>query len=321
MKFYIYRKASAYTALCLLITSTLYAQQPQQYFQKQFHFITDNDAYVFQLKDGYYTNGLFLQYTWLGNSEKKRKTIHSIQLGQRLYNSNHGDPPSEAEVDRPFCGYLYGQYQQTQFINNYSFFSWAGSIGSIGKASLGEAVQNSYHDIFNFYEPTGWEYQLNNAVEVDGFIKAGTTLFPKISNGISLKPVAQVNLGTTFTGASAGMYFQLGALEDAKNSVLFEGHLNENGVHTKRKFETFVYFFPRIIVQGYNATIQGGMFRNHKGPVTDDPEHLVYQHTIGWIYTQARFNIGLSLIYETKEAQRQLENQTYGSIRVGYCFR
>src|SRR4051812_2392623 len=72
---------------------------------------TDNDSFLGQGSDRYYTNGIFIYYRHAlkvneGDSKLKNKVL-GFEAGQKIFNPQSGSIPSVDYLDRPFAGYLY----------------------------------------------------------------------------------------------------------------------------------------------------------------------------------------------------------------------
>ena len=128
----------------------------------------------------------------------------------------------------------------------------------LGPASWGEGLQNSYHKLFGYSRFNGWQYQVQNALGIDlGAAYAQTVL--EDSSWFKLVPQATVNLGTTYTNASIGMYTVIGSFEKNSHSVLWNAGVSAVSENKHRKSELFMYWYPQIIYQVYNGTVQGGL--------------------------------------------------------------
>src|ERR1700756_2341747 len=77
---------------------------------------TDNDSYLLQGSDRYYTDGIFLYYRHalkVNESSKLENKVLGFEFGQKIFNPQSGsianangvDQPSL--IDRPFAAYLY----------------------------------------------------------------------------------------------------------------------------------------------------------------------------------------------------------------------
>ena len=65
------------TTLLLLLSFIGNTQNKIPNYTKEFSFKTENDAYLFNLNDSYYTNGFILNYAFMKNQKEKKK-IQSI---------------------------------------------------------------------------------------------------------------------------------------------------------------------------------------------------------------------------------------------------
>jgi hypothetical protein len=189
-------------------------------------------------------------------------------------------------------------------------------LSESGSASLGEALQNGYHSLFNYGKFTGWQYQVRNATGVNAGIDIAQPL-TKQKSWWQVTPIVSANLGTDFINTHIGGRFCIGKLQSPENAVLFN-----NGISASKQkpgVEFFLYWQPELLWQGYNATIQGGLLHKGSGAVLGTPETWMYQEKTGVILSAGRWITDLSVVYQSKEAVKQTRPQRYGSIRV--CYR
>ncbi len=300
--------------------------QKTNVFSQEISFTTENDFYALKSNDSYYTNGLFLQFSKAKNINGK-KIINRLALGQMIFTQQHtGDTWRIIEpLDRPFCGYLFVKYSKDKFLTNSRLFSYKIEIGATGDASLGKSLQESLHKLLDFsgYFPQ-WETQIPNSIGVTAGIKYAATIAPEKANQSLFKivPIVKANAGNYFINAKAGAYFCVGKFEKTENSVLLDARINATEVKNKRKHELIFYYFPQIIVQGYNATIQGNLFAKQMPSIVfvSKPETLVLQNTFGIAYANKRWTTKVEAIYQTKEAVSQLNNHEYVGLQAAYRF-
>lgn len=292
------------------------AQNNPDYFSKELSFTTENDAYLFQKKDAYYTNGVFFALS-KASEKNGRKRVTSYELGQMIFTPVSRANTTPSNIDRPFCGYLFIKVSQTQFQKNDAVVKYKASVGEVGQASLGEGLQNSYHRLFHYMRFTGWQYQVQNAIGLDMGISYAQTVLED-SSWIKFVPQAQANLGTTFTNASLGIYTCLGSFEKNSNSALWNARVQTREGESRRNFELFLYWYPQVILQGYNATVEGGLLNKGTGAVLAESERWMFQQSIGLCYAKGRWTTRASWVYQSKEAVTQLRSQQYGSALVSY---
>jgi lipid A 3-O-deacylase len=312
------QKLLIYSCIIFLTITASAQSEKADHFSSEFSFATDNDAYLFRKQDAYYTNGFFFALKTAQNKKGKR-SIHTYELGQMIYTPLIRKTAGPEDIDRPYCGFLFLKFSKTQFPSARSVLQYSSGIGQVGNASFGENVQNSYHALLNYSRFTGWQYQVRNALGIDLGITYAHTLLEE-GSWIKLAPLVQANLGMTFTNAKLGAYLCLGSFESNANSALWNARVQKNGAALRRKYELFVYWYPQVILQGYNATVQGGMFHKGSGAVLGEIEPWMFQQTWGVCYAEGRWTTQLALIHQAKEAVLQKKTQQYGSIQVGYRF-
>ncbi len=308
--------------VCLMFICAFYLvaanaqQNPKQYYTGELTFINDNDAFLLQKKDAYYTNGLFLRYTKAGE-KRGHKVTRSFEIGQKIYTPLIRKTASPADIDRPYCGYLYLGYQQKTFLPNKSVFQTEASIGIVGSNSFGEELQNSYHSLLHYGPFYGWNYQVQNALGLDLGLSYARTVFED-SSWIQWVPKADINLGTTFTNAKLGAYLCIGNFESQQNSALWNARVQKSQTTTRRNHELFVYWYPQLVFQGYNATVEGGMFNKGNGAVLGETKRFMFQQNWGLCYARGRVTTRMELIYQTREAVAQTLPQRYVSLQFSY---
>lgn len=296
----------------------------QQSFSKEFSLLTDNDLYTSLFRDRYYSNGLFLTYRQVhkaGENKKIKKIISSFQLGHMIFTPVKATLEFAAQHDRPFAGYLFGEYGRSYFYKNQNTLITKLQLGAIGPNSQGKELQNFIHGIYNFPNATGWKHQIKGAIAVNLEINYSKYLSKMSFDRFDLSSYSVVRAGTVFTDISTGVYSRFGfkKLQKLYNSTAFNSNLNtKNG---KNYSESYIYIKPLISYIMYDATIQGS-FLNTNSPVTYDIMPFKFSLEIGYRYNWNRFNYGYTFHYHTKKLKsiRVKNSNTYGSIYIGYNF-
>jgi lipid A 3-O-deacylase len=301
---------------CMVIMSTAQTRSGRSW-GREFTFTTENDAYLLQKKDAYYTNGFSFNLR-TAKEIKGKRVISSYELGQKIYTPLIRKTTGPKDIDRPYCGYLYLQFMQTRFPANDAILQYEATLGQVGQASLGENLQNSYHKMLGYARFTGWQYQVQNSLGTDIGARYAQTLLQD-SSLFKFIPVAELSLGMNYTYAALGAYFCLGAFEKNQQSALWNARL-QTGEGGGRKAELFAYWYPQIIFQGYNVTVQGGLISKGQGAVLKDPEPLMFLQHIGLCYASGRITTNLALVIQSKETTTQTNPHQYGSVQVSYRF-
>ncbi|MBC7651164.1 MAG: lipid A deacylase LpxR family protein [Deinococcales bacterium] len=305
-----------FSMLLLVITCACYGQKTT--YSKQLSFKTDNDAYLLQKKDGYYTNGLFVTLS-TASEKNNHKIITSYELGQMIFTPRNVNFLRDGGIDRPFCGYLYLLYNKAVFLPKQQIIEWAASIGTVGANSLGENVQETIHKLFKYKKFVGWDTQISNEVGLNTTLKYAKALSTINTPLLKIIPQSELTLGTTFTNAKIGGYICFGLMREASNSSLFNASISKNTM-AKTKAECFIYWHPQLIYQLYNATVQGGLFTDNGHDVTAPVFATMYMQTFGLRVASGRIASKLEVAYQTQEARTQQQSQRYASISIGYQF-
>lgn len=310
----------------LLLFFSSEAQHPaSRIYSKQLSITTENDYYLFQGKDAYYTNGIIINYSKIHHSKKSGfiKQTDQYEIGQKIFTAYSRKIYEASQIDRPIAGYLYAKFLRTGFMTHNRLFQWGVSLGTIGKAALGKQMQNGYHRLINV-DPNLWgwiwDYQLKTepGINLHGLYAKGLVYTPK--SLFQLSPVTNVTLGTSFTNISEGLFFQFGKLKSPDQSAYWNASVEENPATPVKKTELFFYYYPEIKYQLYDATMQGGLFRKDKGPITSSVKPFVFTQQLGALYSFDRYTLRLGVVFVTKEASTQHFDHTYGSIQGSYRF-
>lgn len=284
---------------------------------REVSFTSDNDAYLFQKKDAYYTNGFFFGLR-TAHEKDGRKILQGYEIGQMIFTPLIRKTAGPGDIDRPYCGYLFLHFDHTKFDDKHnSVFQYGAGIGEVGNASFGESVQNSYHKLLGYGRFTGWQYQVQNALGADLGVSYARS-FQEDSSWIKLVPAVEANLGMNYTNAKLGAYLCIGNFENNSNSALWNARVQTKPTATRRKYELFAYWHPQVILQGYNSTVQGGVFTRDSGAVLGRVQRWMFQQNWGLCYAEGRWTANLELVYQTKEAVDQKTPQQYVSIRASY---
>lgn len=312
--------------LLVFMTVCVFAHaQSAPSFRKEISFTTDNDNYTLQRRDGYYTNGFNLSLHQLAvpRNARTKKAIMRYELGQMIFNPYKYSIVDPMQMDRPFSGFLFARVTRSRFFENNANLQYGIMAGVLGPSSGAKAVQRKYHELINIYEVPGWEYQLRSEASVNLQAQYTHPLAGKPVEGFSvdLHGLARASLGSSFTHAAAGVLFRMGFIENADESAMWNSRLHSTAPTYLRRREFFLFFQPEVMAQAYNATLQGGMFREDKGPVTADLNSFLYQHRIGLMFANRRFSASFSIIHRTREAKNQYRKENYGSIGISYRMR
>ncbi|CAN5508609.1 lipid A deacylase LpxR family protein [soil metagenome] len=311
--------------ICLLATVAASAQTHSNEIGLQ----VDNDSFLAQGSDRYYTNGAFLYYR---HALTINTTAHPLlankvlgfEVGQKLFNPQSGYVPGPQYVDRPFAGYLYAGANLNFLYKNESNLKLSAQLGVVGPASGGEEAQKFIHDTFGFYTLGGWQYQIKNDAELN--LGAEYNKLIARASWIDVTAGAYANLGNGFTGAGIGPLLRAGNFNQLFNSVSTQSTVSKGGqVAPLHKHELFFYYKPQLNYVLYDATIQGGLFDNHNDPynqeITLDKKPLIFSQQFGIAYSGERFVFDVNAIFHTKDVKEMIRSHQWGSVTMLYKFK
>jgi len=279
--------------------------------------ITENDAYLSEYQDKYYTNGIFLFYRYVANSHRSNinKKIIEFSAGQQIYNPYHGDIYVASLQDRPFAGYLFAQASINKFYQDESVLKLSGQLGILGPGSQAEQVQDAYHGWFQFYNPNGWQYQIKNSPGIQAGAFYSKKLFPSApTDQIDCNGFADIRLGTIHTDATIGVLsrISLNDLLPIFNSNIYGASVGKNNSNT----EVYFYISPRVNYTLYDATIEGGLF-DTGSPLTFGVVPFRFNIESGLRFRYRKINFSYSVTFNSKEVQNNLaKRDQYGNITV-----
>jgi hypothetical protein len=308
---------------CLILSLvTLTASSQTANFKNEFGFRSDNDSFLGVGQDRYYTNGLFLSFRHAlkqdSDRQKFAKKIYEVEAGQYMYNPQTGQIKSQSQVDRPFAAYLYAGAKLNLIYKNEQSFELSLNAGTIGPNALGKEVQEGLHNAVGFYKISGWEYQVQNEIGVNAGLRYSRLLSRKGNNDFTLQNY--VNVGNTFSALGAGMLFRTGRINPFSSSVSNNSRISNSQKDTIPAKEFFFFTRPMLNFVAYDATVQGGLFTDDKGPVTFSPRRLQYSQELGVNYAVKRWTLNFFVTFKSRDDKQQQVPHQYGSAFIYYRF-
>ncbi|HEY0677101.1 MAG TPA: lipid A deacylase LpxR family protein [Chitinophagaceae bacterium] len=308
----------------MALSQSLFAQRAPGHYSKEISFTTENDNYLLQKRDGYYTNGFYFSFQHLAGIKKRSagKVIMRYELGQMIFNPYKYSITDPEQMDRPFAGYLFVKASRSGFFSNEANLQYGLSAGILGKPSGAEQTQRVYHDLINIYKVEGWDYQLKDefGLNIHAQYTHPVTGELRRGSGLDLNAIVKASAGNTFTNGVAGLLLRIGLLEKPSQSVAWSSRLHREQAGYFRKSEFFIFYQPEVMLQVYNATLQGGLFRSDKGPVRAELQPWLYQHRMGLMFAQDRCSIIFAVVHRTREARGMRRKENYGSVQLAYRF-
>ena len=307
--------------ILLLVSATVWAQSPKHEIGIQ----TDNDSYLATGSDRYYTNGIFLYYrqALLIKNKENSSLVNKVlgfEAGQKMFNPQSGSVPSTMYIDRPFAGYLYVGSTLNLLYQNEGNLKLGAQIGVVGPASKAEQAQEFIHNTFGFYPAQGWQYQIRNDYELNLSAEYNKLLVRASSVDLSFSSYA--NLGNGFTGAGIGPFVRLGRFNQLFNSSITQSSVSNENLNKLNKRELYFYYKPMLNYIGYDATVQGSLFKDYSNTnqITATPERIMISNQAGLDYSSNHFTIDASVIFHTKDVKEMIRAHQWGSVAAFYRF-
>lgn len=313
---------------CLACSSGAFAQTSHR---NEIGFETDDDSYLAQGFDRYYTAGTFFYFRHalkVDTAKKLQNKVLGFEIGQKLYtpqtgsiNINGVDDPRY--IDRPFAAYLYAGATLNLLFKDESNLKLGAQIGVVGPAAIGKPIQDFIHDTFGLYHPSGWEYQVDNDAELN--LSANYNRLLIRDSWIDVSLTSYANLGNGFTGAGVGPLFRLGDFNQLFNSESTQSTaINSRNFTPLHDRELFFYYQPMINWVGYDATVQGSLFNKKSASsieITAVPERIVLSNQLGIGYSGKRFVIDAAVVFHSRDVRTMVTDDEWGDITFMYRFR
>lgn len=300
--------------LLFLFTACAFAQT------KEMGLVLENDLFTSSVNDKYYTNGIEVFYRYLAKKppETAVKKINEFRIGQYIFNPQTVKAADPNVHDRPFSGYLFGQFSQSWLYANESVLRLNAQAGVVGPASQAQEMQEFIHNTFGYKPVRGWEYQTHNALA----LQLGASYSKKIygDDHFDLNAKGNAAAGTVFAGATVGVLsrISLKPLLPVYDSALYGAALRNEASAYKSQSEFFFYISPAINYQVYDATIQGSLF-NDNSPITFDVVAWRFTGEAGFKYRRRRLALSYAFVYRGKEVHNRVnEGYFFGSIQMGW---
>jgi lipid A 3-O-deacylase len=187
------------------------------------------------------------------------------------------------------------------------------SLGVIGQASGARWIQETIHRWIHDTNPKGWNNQIQNDVVLN--YEAGVEKnFFHFRNYFLVNGFAGARAGTLSDKASLAAVFMLGKINPAITSMFSDMEMK------KSKFNFHFYFQPVVSSVFYDATLQGGVFR--ESPYTlsfDQVSRFTLQGNAGVVFYIKSVYLEYFQSYITKEFNTGTDHH-WGGIRIGVNF-
>lgn len=302
--------------------------------------VIENDLFGTKGTDANYTSGV--RFTFLDVnanmphiSEKIDDFIPTFEVndttsvfysvGHNLYTPRDIERSTLDKNDRPWASHIYGSMGLVSITDNH-MDEVEVSLGVIGPAALGEPIQKFVHEyISGSPEPQGWDNQLKNEPTLG---VAWVRRYPIATQiemaGLSVggAPHYGLTLGNARTFANAGFNIRLTPESEKWQDapVRVRPALPGTGFfETPKEKALSWYVFAGVDGRAVARDIflDGNTFTDSHSV---DKKHFVADANAGVAVTYDDFRLSYTLVYRTKEFDKQDDASVFGAVSLGYRF-
>jgi hypothetical protein len=245
----------------------------------------------------------------------------SITIGQNIYTPADISSTHLIKDDRPYAGWLYLGLGvvANQGSNRYDKIEL--DIGMIGPQSYAGFVQKTWHSLFNFRQPNGWEFQLKNEPGLVLFYEQARRIYKhNLLPGLNFDTIAHFggSLGNVFTYANTGATFRIGgSLDKDFGPPRIRPSLPGSGYFTEKGFNWYIFagVDGRAVLR--NIFLDGNSFAQSHSVKKNV---LVGDFQAGLALQVHRFKVTFTQIIRTKEFRGQNGPDQFGALSLSYLF-
>ncbi len=212
-----------YFVLLFLFVSSLLSssENNDSWILDRFNFYFEDDIYT-QTDDGYSAGERlsflyyipqedYLLYDLLFLDFGETYSYFTFSLTNQIFTPTDTKTSQLIIDDRPYAGWTYAELGMHKSSDTH-LRSLSLQVGAIGKLSLSEQIQNSFHEIIGNNDTKGWSNQLNNELGINLKYTHKWIFISEFSNTFesSFVPFIEGELGNVAINASAGLGARLG---------------------------------------------------------------------------------------------------------------
>ncbi|SFU51265.1 hypothetical protein SAMN05216480_105225 [Pustulibacterium marinum] len=264
----------------------------------------DNDLFVPQEEDNYYTSGIIINYTSEINSflflerRENERMLLDASLMQQLYTPIYPNSTYLDNYDRPFAGWLAARLQLRKLKDEKTFI-YGLEVGVTGNASFGRQLHQGFHDLMHIEEKPEWLAQIPSEIMMN----------VNFGYAYELKKWFVPSIKTT--AGTKDIYIE--------PDLLFLINMDyDSFLLPDQKTKLSGYFNTNYRLVGYNALIDGSMF--YKKPiVAKKVAHHLWSASAGVQLQVRNFGFRIAYMYTTKET-KEMHYHLFGSVKMFYLF-
>jgi hypothetical protein len=251
------------------------------------------------------------------------RTYASWTVGHEMHTPGDITDPDPPKTDQPYAGVFYIDSVLAARSREWEH-RWSLRLGLVGPASQAEDIQTWVHGVIDADEPQGWDHQLPNEpivnVGYDVAYKLVERDLPAAAQ-FRLVPVGGAAIGNYFTGASLGLYGEVGwNLVDAFGISSLRGGFDTAttvGVGPVEDWSLACFASVGAFGIAHYLPLDGTVFDDSRSV---DTEPLVGMASGGLTLRRGRFVLGLAKTYTTDAFETQAESAEFGTLSLSWFF-
>ncbi len=268
--------------LFLSIFLSIQVQAQDASLTREFSLANENDFYLLQGSDRYYSNGLIAHYRWIPQkivTQDSTKRILDVELSHQFFTPDNLLLSDVNDLDRPYAGMLHVGFNYNRYKERYNRRMLGVDVGLVGESTGAQAFQEWYHEAVGFPDPQGWRYQIPNEFFVN--LKAQFNRQYVLSPGaVDLISSTDFSLGTAFTHAFQRLDLRVGKLQWFRNSAFSNALIGEGSQYTPRHNYLLMGFGLQYVL--HNITIDGSLWSSD-APHTEASQPWVRHIRFGFV--------------------------------------
>jgi len=274
----------------------------------------ENDLFVLDHTDRYYTQGLQLDYMDDAEQEGDGSVTRRLYgLRNVFYTPTNIKDPDPQPWDRPWAGltalsYTTWERSKTGFTRS----EWM--VGVVGEWSYSEEIQVWFHGLIDSPRPEGWSNQIPNEVVANYTIERYRPFWTAGSYdgwGMDLAGLYGGSLGTAFVYGELGLTYRAGwnLPRDYGAGVIIPTVVRES------PWSAYVFSTLSEKLMLHNVMLGGSFFQD--GP-KQDLKPFVADAVFGASIGYAGLELSYATDYRSREFKGQEDTEHFGDITLSY---
>lgn len=283
--------------------------------------------------DSNYTSGLHLSWVSgaghggklariLLRADEPDATHLGFALGQSIFTAQDitlANPPAD---QHPYAGWLYGEFSVLAERHGHLLDALTVTLGVVGPAAQGEAVQNGFHDLIGIGGAEGWDTQLKNepafAVAFDRIYRPFLVVG---ENGLGFDVATSfgATAGTQRTSARTGLTVRFGEhLDKQFGPPRIRPSVSTGGFFERTPgFNWYVFAGGEVRAVARDIFLDGNTFRASRSV---DKNTFVGDLQAGLVTQFNRFQLSYTFVARTREFEAQEKRQIFGAVSLSAKF-